>query len=86
MRSIDLLISKRPFIRLNGHTKKGTILCEDVSWEMLGLRERMPGETVHVRTQATVSHTTQCEVCGVRGGIWVENISTHASHRDKCGG
>jgi hypothetical protein len=86
LRTIDLLMDKRRFIVLNGHNKSGVIICEDVSWADLGLQERQPGTPVHLRTGANDAHLDPCEMCGHMGGIWVENVSTHEMHVDRCRG
>lgn len=61
--------------------QSGTVVhLEGIEWADLGWRERGPNETVHVREE----QYEPCIVCGIRTGIWLENLSSHAIHPMRC--
>jgi hypothetical protein len=65
--------------------RRTQVICEGVSWEDIGLRERVEGELVHVRTSPEADKDSPCDVCGLTGGVWLEKKTSHNIHRDRCG-
>ena len=60
--------------------KNTTVVCEGVTWEMLGFTERKPGTPVHLRDD----RYERCKACGSYGGVWTDGILLHRLHVDSC--
>ena len=67
-------------IRMWANESGTPVFLENVDWSDLGYREREYGERVHYRQ----AQDEPCLICGSYGGVWVENESSHQTHRDKC--
>lgn len=75
-----LQFQRKKEIKMFCDTAGRYVHLEDVAWSDLGLRERLPGELVHLRDE----QGERCRACGVRDGVWITADSSHATHRDKC--
>lgn len=53
----------------------------DAQWSDLGLRERLADEPVHYKQE---EEETCCRVCGEHAAVWVDNSTSHNTHKMRC--